>query len=172
MKTHDQLHKMLDEMSISYKTYEHVLVFTVAEANEVDRDISGLHIKNLFLRDKKKTCMWLVTTTHDVRVDLKALRHVLGAKGNLSFCKDEVLWEHLGVKPGSVTPLAVVNDANKAVKLVLDENIFKYDLVNPHPLRNDMTTSLNPQDMLKFIKKVHKEPEIIAIPAVENSIAA
>lgn len=154
----------LDDLGLAYTNHHHKPVFTVEEAKTVDADIEGCHVKNLFLRDKKKTKLWLVTTLHDTRVDLKALRHSLGASGNLSFCNADVLMEHLGVTPGSVTPLAVINDTQKAVTAVLDARIMAVDIVNPHPLINDQTTSLSPADLVRFMEAVHTAPTLLEIP--------
>ena len=164
--TSEDICKVLKDLSIPYTMYEHEPVFTVEEANKVEQNIPGAHIKNLFLRDKKKTGLWLVTCLHDVRVDLKAMKDVLGAKGNLSFCNADLLWEKLGVKPGSVTPLAAINDAEGEVKVILDERILQHDLVNPHPMQNDKTVGIASEDLVTFLENFGHKPEIMGIPSV------
>jgi len=101
------------------------------------------------LRDKKRR-MWLVTVEEERVVDLKKLRHTLGAQGNLSFGSAELLMEVLGILPGAVTPFAIINDRETRVTLVLDQAILRQDHVNAHPLRNDMTTAVAALDLLKF----------------------
>jgi Ala-tRNA(Pro) deacylase len=171
-KTADQLHAFLTELGITHKTYEHPPVFTVEEAQVVNKTQPGAHIKNLFLQDKKKTGLWLVTVLQETRVDLRQLEKEVGARGRLSFGRAELLMEKLGVVPGAVTPLAPINDMNKEVQVILDKRIFEYDIVNAHPLRNDRTTAISPADLLKFLQAVDHTPRFMDIPAVGASVAA
>ena len=85
--------------------------------------MSGLHSKNLFLKDKKGR-LFLVSARDDARIDLKRLHEAIGASGRLSFCSAELLMEKLGVTPGSVTAFAVINDRQGEVTMVLDANLM------------------------------------------------
>ena len=116
-----QLFARLDQLGIAHRTAEHPPVFTVEEAKALRGNLSGHHIKNLFLRNKKEE-MWLVVALEDRAIDLKRLGEALGA-GRLSFGSAERLKRHLGVEPGSVTPLALINDEARAVRLVLDRGL-------------------------------------------------
>ena len=140
--------ELLAELGIAHRTWTHAPVFTVDEAKAERGDLEGAHIKNLFLRNKKGR-MWLVTCLEDRRLDLRRLGSALGA-GRLSFASVERLSKHLGVIPGAVTPLAVVNDTQGLVELVLDKAIFGHPLVNVHPILNSMTTALHPEDLLRY----------------------
>ena len=164
MKTDTDLYQKLDAMGIAYTVHAHEPVFTVEEAAKVDAEIDGAHIKNLFLRDKKKTGLWLVTVMADVSVDLKQLAKTLGVKDRFSFCNEETLWDRLGVKPGSVTPLAVINDTENKVTAVLDVRVLDHELVNPHPLRNDRTVTIATEDLMRFYREVRGEPIVVEIP--------
>ncbi len=150
----------LDELGIACQTHEHAQLFTVEQSRALRGDLAGGHIKNLFLRDKKRR-MWLVTVLESRQIDLKALRHELGARGNLSFGSAELLMENLGVIPGAVTPFAVINDREGKVTMVLDKAVLDDDPVNAHPLRNDMTTALAPADLLRFLEAEGHAPDIM-----------
>lgn len=160
---HRPLYARLDALAIAYSHHEHAPVFTVAESRALRGQLAGAHIKNLFLRDKKRR-MFLVTVLEDKPVDLKALKGVLGAQGNLSFGDAERLWTHLGVRPGSVTPLAALNDVDGAVTVALDRDLLAADTVYCHPLRNDMNTGLAPGDLVRFLEAEGHLPQIIEIP--------
>ena len=140
MLSPQQLFARLDELGIAQRTVEHPPVFTVEEAKALRGDLPGHHVKNLFLRNKKEE-MWLVVALEDRAIDLKRLGEVLGA-GRLSFGSAERLKRHLGVEPGSVTPLALINDAGRAVRLALDRGLGDGGPVNVHPLVNTMTTAM------------------------------
>ena len=149
----------LAEMGIEAKTVEHAPVFTVEEAKALRGELEGAHIKNLFLRNKKGA-MWLVTCLEDRAVDLKSLGETLGA-GRFSFGSAERLMKHLGVRPGAVTPLAVINDTGGAVTMVLDKGVLEHPVVNAHPLVNDKTTALSPGDLLRFLEAQGHAPKLL-----------
>ena len=110
----ETLFHRLDALGIAHRTHRHPPVFTVEESKALRGILPGAHVKNLFLRDKKKR-VWLVTALEERHIDLKALKRRLGASGSLSFGSAELLMEVLGVTPGSVTPFAVINDVSDAV---------------------------------------------------------
>lgn len=160
---HRALYARLDALGIAYTHHDHAPVFTVAESRALRGQLPGAHIKNLFLRDKKRR-MFLVTVLEDKPVDLKALKGALGAQGNLSFGDADRLWTHLGVRPGSVTPLAAMNDTDGRVGVVLDRDLMAAETVYCHPLRNDMNTGLAPVDLVRFLDAHGHLPQIIEIP--------
>ncbi|MEO1249184.1 MAG: prolyl-tRNA synthetase associated domain-containing protein [Pseudomonadota bacterium] len=158
--TPDQLFARLDEMGIAHQTHRHDPVFTVEEARALRGILPGAHVKNLFLRDKKKR-PWLIVCEELQQVSLKPLSKHLGA-GNFSFGSADRLMEVLGVEPGSVTPLALINAKDRhAVNVVLDKSLSDSETVNCHPLVNTMTTALSLPDLLSFIDACGFEPRTV-----------
>lgn len=157
-----QLLSRLDELGIAHRTVEHPPVFTVEEAKALRGDLPGHHIKNLFLRNKKEE-MWLIVALEDRAIDLKRLGERLGA-GKFSFGSPDRLRRHLGVEPGSVTPLAAINDPEHKVRLVLDRGVIEGGPINAHPLVNTMTTALSPADLLRFLEVTGHTPEWLDFP--------
>ncbi|MDD9907558.1 MAG: prolyl-tRNA synthetase associated domain-containing protein [Rhodospirillaceae bacterium] len=156
----EALFEQLDTLGVNHETHRHEPLFTVEESQALRGTLPGAHIKNLFLRDKKKN-IWLVTALEDRQIDLKALRKTLQAKGNLSFGNAELLLEVLGVIPGAVTPFGVQNDREGRATMVLDQSILDHELVNAHPLRNDRTTAITPDGLLQFLESQHHAPVIL-----------
>ncbi|MBN9513710.1 MAG: prolyl-tRNA synthetase associated domain-containing protein [Alphaproteobacteria bacterium] len=148
MHNPQQLFDRLEALGIAHRTVEHPPVFTVEEAKALRGNLPGHHIKNLFLRNKKEE-MWLVVALEDRAVDLKRLGEVLGA-GRLSFGSPDRLRRQLGVEPGSVTPLALINDDSRVVRLALDRGLTEGGPVNAHPLVNTMTTAIATDDLQRF----------------------
>lgn len=140
----------LDRLSLVHATITHPPVFTVEEAKQLRGKIEGGHTKNLFLKDKKDQ-LFLGVTLEDVPVDLKALGPLIGARGRLSFASADLLREHLGVEPGSVTPFALFNNRTHTVTPVLDEAMLEVTPLNFHPLENTATTAISSGDLLKFV---------------------
>ena len=99
----------LGSLAIPFAAHEHAAVFTVDESGALHAYIPGAHTKNLFLKDNGGA-YWLVTVPAEARVDLKALPQAIGCK-RVSFAKAEDMVRLIGITPGSVTPLAMVNAA-------------------------------------------------------------
>lgn len=154
----EQLLAVLKELGIDYSYYEHDPVFSVEESAPLKAGIPGTHCRCLFLRDKKQA-MFLVVAANDTPVDLKGLQNQLGC-GRLSFGSEERLWRVLGVRPGSVCPFAVINDTGREVTVILDQCMMAAEIVNYHPMQNDMTIGLSPQDLQVFLEYCGHEPRI------------
>jgi Ala-tRNA(Pro) deacylase len=155
----EALLRRLDELGIAYRNVTHPPVFTVEEAKALRGELPGCHIKNLFLRNKKGQ-MWLVTCLEDRAVDLKSLGERLGA-GRFSFGSADRLMTYLGVRPGAVTPLAVINDRAGEVTMVLDRGVMAGGPVHCHPLVNTMTTALAPEDLVRFLEAEDHAPQML-----------
>jgi Ala-tRNA(Pro) deacylase len=161
--TPDQLFRHLDALGIAHRTYCHPPVFTVAEAAALRGELPGGHCKSLFLKDKKGG-LWLVVALEERTLDLKQLAAALGAP-RFSFGSPELLYEMLGVRPGSVTPFALANDTGQCVRIVLDQGMLAHDPLNYHPLANDRTTAIAPGDLLRFIAACGHRPLIVDLAA-------
>jgi len=159
--TSDIIFKRLEYLGIASQTHSHAPVFTVEEAQAHCSHLPGGHCKNLFLKDKKGV-LWLVVALDERPIDMKELRHRIGAH-HLSFGKPDLLRQTLGVEPGSVTPFALINDTETLVRVVLDKEMMAMDLLNYHPLTNTMTTAITPEDLLKFIRNTGHEPDLVEL---------
>ncbi|HRC26355.1 MAG TPA: prolyl-tRNA synthetase associated domain-containing protein [Alphaproteobacteria bacterium] len=157
--TPEALLALLEEVGISYSMHPHPPIFPVAEGESFKAAIPGLHCRNLFLKDKKDA-LFLVVCANETAVDLKALPGQLGS-ARLSFGSPERLWAHLGVRPGSVCPFALINDHNQRVVPVLDRYMMRADRVVYHPLINDKSIGLTPADLLRFLEITGHTPRIM-----------
>jgi|SRR5437764_726255 Ala-tRNA(Pro) deacylase len=157
----DELLGFLGARGIEYALHEHEAVFTAEEALRVCGHIPGMHCKNLFLKDKADA-LWLVTLPDEKRADLKSLPEKIGSK-RLSFGNASLLMEALGVTPGSVTPLALLNDEAKRVQLVLDRSMLQQEMINLHPLINTATVTLRSADLLRFLDALGRKPLVAAL---------
>ncbi|MBV9827573.1 MAG: prolyl-tRNA synthetase associated domain-containing protein [Alphaproteobacteria bacterium] len=160
----DQLFARLDTLGIAYRTYEHAAVFTVAQAAALRGELPGGHCKSLFLKDRKGG-LWLVVALEKRRIDLKRLADGLGAP-RFSFGSPDLLYEVLGVRPGSVTPFALANDPDGRVAVVLDQGMLTCNPLNYHPLRNTLTTAIAPADLMRFIAVCGHRPRIVDFDAL------
>ncbi|XP_054842653.1 prolyl-tRNA synthetase associated domain-containing protein 1-like [Eublepharis macularius] len=163
----EQLRAALDEhlrgLGIEALCVEHPEVFTVKEMMPHVQHLKGAHSKNLFLKDKKKKGLWLVTALHDRQISLNDLAKKLGiGSGNLRFADEAALLEKLKVGPGCATPLALFCDSGE-VKFVLDAALVEggHERLYFHPMTNSATMGLRPDDFLKFLKSTGHEPILV-----------
>lgn len=152
----------LTALAIPFAAHEHVAVFTVAESDDVNAAIPGAHTKNLFLKDAGGA-FWLVTVPSEARVDLKALPSAIGCK-RVSFGKADDMERLLGIKPGSVTPLAAINAVPGSIAVVLDAGLAEAETVNVHPLRNTATLGLSGFHIIDLLRHWGHTPLVAAIP--------
>ena len=150
MKMMPDLIQYLEQSNIQTKIYEHEPLFTVEQAKYLVEKIPGAHCKNLFLIDDQNN-LWLVVAVYTTCVDLKELAKILKVK-KLRFANVALLQKHLGLLPGSVTPLGIINDESNKINIILDAALLNFEWMNIHPLVNTATMSIRVDDLIRFIK--------------------
>ena len=168
--TSKNLIKILDNWKIIYKSYSHEPVMSVKEAKLVQEELFGLdtngHIKNLYLRDKRKNNI-LIVAHQDALIDLKLLAKIIKME-RLSFGSPNRLFENLGVLPGAVSPFAMINGAKTGVSLFLDNNLKSFSKIYAHPLENDKTLEISIKQLEKFFEKITVIPNWINLSSIDN----
>lgn len=159
LHTRESLLAHLDALGVAHVTHDHPPVFTVAESGAIKAALPGGHTKNLFLRDKKGRLVLLSALAETV-IDINAFSRAIGA-ARFSFGSAELLEARLGVSPGSVTAFALLNDPDCVVEFFLDAALLAHDPVNFHPLRNDATTAVSPQDLLRFVESTGRRAGLV-----------
>jgi len=162
------IYAVLDAQGIQYQRHDHGAVFTCDEAERAVPEIAAAHTKNLFLRDKKGQRHWLLVTLCAKAVDLKQVAQQIGAD-KLSLGSPERLARHLGVTPGAVTILALVNDRAHTVELLVDEDVWRADSVRAHPLVNTATLVIGQADLRRFLEQSGHTARVI--PVLSRAVA-
>lgn len=154
-----QLLDWLTSLGIDCPSFEHPPLRTVEDSRRHRAIHEGAYTKNLFVRNKKGR-MWLLTLLEHRNIPLKETAKHLGA-GNFSFASEHRLMQYLGIVPGAVSPLALVNDVDGEVTFVLDSAILDFDRIHLHPLDNRLTTTLRREDLLRFLETIDHAPRLI-----------
>lgn len=160
---------LLDRLGIPYRRYDHPAVFTCGQAQELRMPMTGKDTKNLFLRDEKGKRHFLITVGHEKRPDIKALKKVLDVQ-KLSFASPDRLKKHLGVEPGAVTILGLIADAERAVEVIIDEDVWNADEVCCHPLVNTSTLCIPHSGLETFLRHTGHAPRVIHVPEAEKTV--
>lgn len=66
--------------------------------------------------------------------------------------------ELLGIEPGSVSLLALINDTERKVTVVFDDALKHAETINCHPLTNTRTTSLSRDAVAAFMAATGRTP--------------
>lgn len=155
----DELFAVLRSLGIETQTVAHAPVLTMAESRAVRVELPGTTCKNLLLQDRGGAC-FLVVAREDRKLDLRRLARALGAS-RLSFASPETMARLLGVGAGTATPFAVINDHDRAVKVILEQGLLNELWLNFHPLVNSMTTAIAPGDLLRFLDATGHRPLLV-----------
>ena len=153
----------LTDNRIDFECFDHPPVYTVADVHRLTPDLPGAKTKNLFFRDSKNDRHFLVVVPGDGRIDMKALPGVL-ACGRVRFGSPERLKQYLGLEPGSVSLLAVINDPEHAVEVVIDESLWNSEAFQFHPLVNTRTLIISRHGIERFLDETGHKPRITPIP--------
>lgn len=157
-----ELLSVFEKMGIESALYYHPPVFTVEESQAVHDSVPGGDCKSLFLKDKKGQ-LWLIVMLGADSLDMNAASKAIGS-ARLSFGKADLLFETLGVKPGSVTPFSAINDTEGRVNIILQKSMMEHDTLNYHPMINTMSCTISSQDLIRFLTEHNHKPQIIDLP--------
>lgn len=152
----EEIYQLLREKGIWHEITEHPAVYNMAEMAQVDLPYPEADAKNLLVRDSKKRDYYLITVRGDKRVDLKEFRRQNQTRA-LTFASAEEMLDLLGLEPGSVTPLGLLNDGERRVSFYLDDSFGAEDLIGVHPNDNTATLWLKVEDLLGLIR-AHGNP--------------
>ncbi len=160
--TPQALKTLLTQLGVGFDSYQHPPLHTCDDADQLMVDRPGTRLKNLFLRDNYGRRHFLLLTRHDRNLDLKRLTRDLGVS-RLGFASGERLNKYLGVNPGSVSLLALINDTERQVELLVDQAIWNGQQFHCHPLINTETLVIDKDHLLKFLEYTGHTPSVISI---------
>lgn len=159
------VHALLDSLGVRYERYDHAPVFTCDEADAAVPNHGAIQTKNLFLRDKRGRRHLLLVTSCEKAVDIKRFAEQVDAD-RLSFGSPERLMKYLGVTPGSVTVLGLMNDIERGVELCVDADVWHTPAWRCHPLINTATLVISREDIERFLEHTGHTPRIVTLHAL------
>ena len=156
----------LDRLGVDFYRTDHpdTPATTMEVCEKVDAILGVRICKNLFLCNRQKTAFYMVIMPGDKPFKTKELSGQLGIS-RLSFADEAAMAEYLDVRPGSVSVLALMNDKEHAVKLVMDEDVLKEELFGCHPCENTSSVRFQTADLTEKIL-----PELGVTPAIVHLV--
>lgn len=144
----NKVFEILDSLKIDYTNYEHQAVFSCNDAKWVD--IPGQRVKSLLIRNKKATNFYMIVLEDDKKLETNKIREIFD-DSKMSFFEEELMIEKIWLKPGSVSPFALINNKDRDIRVVFDKAL-KWIQIWFHPLQNDNTVVLQMNDVEKFLE--------------------
>ncbi|MFH1481582.1 MAG: prolyl-tRNA synthetase associated domain-containing protein [Pseudomonadota bacterium] len=157
------IYQFLQQNRVAFEKIDHPPVYTCEQAQRLVPISSGKETKNLFVRDKKGRRHYLIIVGYDKNVDFEALSALLEVT-RISLASPDRLKKYLGVDPGSVSLLSIVNDTRNAVEVVIDEEVWEAASIRCHPLVNTTTLIISKRDIEKILEVTGHHPKIMDIP--------
>ena len=155
----------LDGMGLPYAGLTHDPADTIALCGEIEAKLGAPIVKNLFLCNQQKTAFYLLLMPGDKPFKTKFLSKQIGS-ARLSFAQADAMQALLGVTPGSVSVFGLLNDKEKQVRLLLDEDILAFGHVGAHPCKNTSTLRVATSDLTGlFLTELRVTPTIVSLPS-------
>ena len=162
MRGQKELYEVLDKLGISFDYHEHPPLNTIEEAIIHWKDFNSGRCKNIFFRNHKGNRHYLVVLEHLRLLDIHDLEKRL-RQGKLTFASDKRLMKYLGVEPGSVSPLGLINDTENHVHLFIDEQLNDFERLAFHPNVNTASLVISKSDFLRFLEFTGNSYEFIKL---------
>lgn len=157
------VYTFLDDLNVFYMRLDHEPAFTMEICQEIDKSLGALICKNLFLTNRQKTDFYLLMMPADKVFKTKELSKALGVS-RLSFGEEEKMIELLSTSAGSASVLGLINDKEKRVRLVIDEDVLKGEYFGCHPCVNTSSLKIKTSDLTDVIlKKLHRDYTVVTL---------
>lgn len=162
MRGQRQVYERLATLGIPFDYYEHPEAPTIEIASQYFRGEGTTLCKNLIFRNHKGNRHYLVIMDSRHDMDIHEIEKQLH-QGKLSFASPERMQKWLGVRPGSVSLFALVNDVEHHVTLFVDEALLRAEKVSFHPNDNTASLVISRDDMMKFIEQSGNPYEVLKL---------
>lgn len=158
-----RVYEFLDGLGIEYMRADHDAAMTMEVCEEIDRTLGTAICKNLFLTNRQQTVFYLLMMPGDKVFKTKDLSAQIGSS-RLSFGSPEHMEELLDITPGSLSILGLMNDGEKRVNLLIDEDILTGESIGCHPCINTSSLRIATSDMTeKIIPALGHEPTLVKL---------
>ena len=163
-ETERAVYDLLDSLQIGYDRVDHEAAFTMEACAAIDRVLEPAAIcKNLFLCNAQKTKFYLLMILGDKKFKTKDLSHQINSS-RLSFAPEEYMEKYLGITPGSVSVMGLMNDQDNQVSLLIDEDVIREEYVGCHPCINTSSIRMKTGELLeKILPAVHHEYRVVKL---------
>lgn len=159
---YDKVKEYLNTLGIQFKIVEHEPAYTTEEADKYIEGHYGVRTKTMFICNKKKTNYYMIIMDDSKRLDMNKFKEIVSEK-QMKMASEEALNQKLGIKPGMVSPFGLLNNDEKDVKIYMDKEIIKEEIMTFHPNDNTKTLFITTKDLFKYFESIGYEINIIEL---------
>ena len=162
-----RVYDFLDSLGVVYQRIDHEAAMTMEACEEIDRTLEATICKNLLLCNRQETQFYLLMLPGDKVFKTKDLSAQIGSS-RLSFAKAEYMEQYLNITPGSLSVLGLMNDKDRMVRLLIDEDVLKDPYFGCHPCINTSSLKFTTEDLTKkIIPALGHDPITVSLPVPE-----
>ena len=155
---------LLDGLGIEYYRIDHEHADTIEACREVEGLLGCVICKNLFLTNRQQTEFYLLIMPGGKPFKTKYLSAQIGSS-RLSFGGAEDMERLLGVTPGSVSLLGLMNDKDGKVRLLVDRDLLGDEFFGCHPCMNTSSLRIPMADVRgKLLPALGHESTYVNLP--------
>ena len=159
----EAIYQLLRDWGIPFRSLKHPEAATMEDCRAVGRQLGAPFCKNLFLANRQQTEFFLLLIGEDKKFRTAEVSKKIG-KSRLSFGNEDKLWQALGARPGSISPMGLVFDQDREIQLIVDQDVADLEEFCVHPCQNTQSLALSWQDFEQiFLKRTGHIPQFIEI---------
>lgn len=151
--------KYLEKIGVTFRVFKHPAVYTTEQAEEYSKDIKGIPLKNLFVKDRKSKNFYLIIMPAEENMDFGKFGEIVGKK--IKFANEQDLKKYLDITPGAVGPFGLINNKDHEVNVLIKKVVADEDYVSFHSNINTETLELTQKDFQKYLKSLKNDVQII-----------
>lgn len=149
-----RVYDFLDKLGIAYQRVDHEPAETMEVCAEIDKVLQATICKNLFLCNRQKTQFYLLMMPGDKLFKTKEITSQIGS-ARLSFAAPADMEKYLDILPGAVSVMGLMNDMDKNVRLLVDEDVLQGEYLGCHPCVNTSSLRIKTADVFgKYLDAV------------------
>lgn len=164
MEKEMKCYRLLDGLGVEYRRVDHEHADTIAACEQAESLLDCKICKNLFLTNRQQTDFYLLVMPGEKPFKTKLLSKQIGS-ARLSFAGPEHMERLLDVTPGSVSVLGLMNDRERAVRLLVDRDLLKEEYFGCHPCINSSSLRFKTAELFdRILPAMGHEPEFVELP--------
>ena len=142
------VYDLLDSLGIEYFRIDHAPATGEDPAlmEEIERTLDARICNNLFLANRQRTefCMLMIPSHKRFRSSEISKQ---AGRSRLHFAEPEYMEELIDCAPGSASVMGLMNDKEKKVQLLVDEEVLNSEFVGCHPCINTSSLRIRTEDL-------------------------
>ncbi len=145
-----RVYDFLDGLGMEYRRLDHAPAFgsETELCREIEESLGAKICKNLFLANRQRTKFYMLMIPEHKVFRSSDISKQAGSS-RLHFAEAEYMEELIGCSPGSASVMGLMNDTEKRVQLLVDDEVLNSEYVGCHPCINTSSLRIRSEDLFK-----------------------